>query len=1439
MSAPYCLPLNSENASLENVGGKGMSLAKMLNAELPVPDGFHVTTEAYRRFVAANDLQPRILEALRGVSAADTATLDAASSQIGNLFASGAIPAGLASEIKSAYLALSPIPYPFDKGDGGIGEKGISVAVRSSATAEDLPGASFAGQQETYLNIRGADAVLEAVKKCWASLWTARAIAYRLNNAIDQESVALAVVVQKLVFADAAGIMFTANPINGKRDELVINAAWGLGEAIVSGAVTPDTLTVEKVAGRILRQEIAEKAVMTVRTEEGVIEQPVSDAQKRKAVLTDAQAAELARLGIKIEQFYGMPMDVEWAIADGQFAIVQARPITALPEPEAPLPTEWKRTDPKAIYFRSSIVEQLPDPLTPLFTTLGGQIISRGTAKLFNDLLGKNTASEDVFTTVNGYAYYQMHITLRMFWGSLNAVVKFWPEFKRSEQRWREDAHGRYVTVIERWRSRPLSDLKAAELLEGTRQLMAEMVYTYNVLQSGVLGLAGGSEMIYALVYDRLVKRAGDPPAATLVVGFDSLPILAEKSLYDLAQQARACPPLAEYLLRTSAARSAGEIIANQTPPGIEEDAWSAWQRAFAAHLEKYGHTIYNLDFSKPLPADDPAPLLETCKMYLSGQGTSPYDRQQKLVERREQASQAILGRLKGWRLRLFRKVLGWVRTFGPMREDSLADLGLGYPLLRRLLAELGRRLMQAGMLTQPDDVYWLNEDEAERAAAALDRGEPLTSAVALIAQRKAQWRAQKRLTPPTALPERSRMGRTMEKLGPANTAQAAGGVLKGVGASQGQVTGLARVLHGPEDFNQMKPGEILVAAITTPAWTPLFAMASAIVTDVGGVLSHGSIVAREYGIPAVLGTGLATKRIQSGQTITVDGTTGTVTIPKSKDAPIEWKLPKPKGIYMRGSVVDLMPDPLSPLFISMGIPGIITGVGRAGRVLTRSEPTLPSDYFVTINSYAYGGVTFGPREWLWVFGRMLLSYPRILRQGISFWREEVHPHYRAVATRWQAQTPESLTPSELWRGVNESLDAAMYYVGTLMFATMGASAGSEGLLTKVYNRLVKRAGDPPAAALQMGYNTIPIRAEKSLYDLAQWCRTIPALAEHLLNTPASGLVDQLAASSPTGERGTGWDEFVSRFQAYLASYGYIIYQLDFANPLPLETPAPMLENIKMYLRGEGVNPHERQRASEEKRLRTIEMALNRLKGLKRWAFRKALAWAQPLAEVREDALADIGLGYPRLRQMLRELGKRLAQAGALEQADDIFWLEKTEVDRSVAALERGETLASFSAQVQERQAFWQKMKGETAPPMLPPRKTLYGIKTEVFTPATAESQTDGTLKGVAASAGRVTAPARVLRGPGDFGQMRPGEVLVAETTTPAWTPLFVMAAAVVTDVGGPLSHGSIVAREYGIPAVMGTGVGTRRIHNGQMITVDGNNGIVTLGSQTDQSNHE
>src|SRR5829696_7118647 len=835
-------------------GGKGANLGELSSAGLPVPPGFIVTTTAYDAFVVSNAIGSAIVRRASVARATDPAAFEEVAEGISALFSGGKVPEEMADEIRAAYVEL-----------GKDGE--TAVAVRSSATAEDLPGASFAGQQDTYLNVRGAEALLEAVKNCWASLWTARAMAYRARQSIDPETVSLAVVVQRMVEAEAAGVMFTANPANGRRNELTISAAWGLGESVVSGTVTPDFIVVEKGSWRVLSRETSDKQVMTVYSGSGTEERPVPEARRRQPVLDDGPVAELARYGKRLEDHYGTPQDIEWALAGDEFFVVQARTITALPEPMADPPTNWS----------------VPDPLSPLFADLAYESVPRSLDKLMNELLGSDTIREGdlAFPTVNGYAYYyyKMAAILRISARALAVLPSLYGSGKASGvKRWREYSHPRYATIVKEWEAQPPEDLPAVGLLASARELLDAGTEYYTSVQT-IIPIAATSELLFTGFYDRLIRREGDPPGQIFVLGFDSTPIRAEKSLYDLAMWCGEHPELAAALLDTPSQRALELLRMEEPPAGMDERVWEDWRLRFRTHLHTFGYTVYDLDFVNPVPADDPAPLFDTLKFYLRGQGQNPYERQRRMVRRREEATRAMLERLDPARGRLIGRLLRWAQDAAPVREDALADTGLAWPVMRRMLLELGRRLFEAGAVEKPADVFWLRRQELEDMASSLDAGEmQLASLAEAVEQRKMLWRGQRRVTPPQLLPQDSWF-KVFESLMPAASEEQTGDTIKGIAASGGHVTAAARVLGGPGDFGQMRPGEVLVAAITTPAWTSLFAMASAVVTDVGGPLSHSSIVAREYGIPAVLGTGVATRRIRSEQNIRVDGDAGTVTL--------------------------------------------------------------------------------------------------------------------------------------------------------------------------------------------------------------------------------------------------------------------------------------------------------------------------------------------------------------------------------------------------------------------------------------------------------------------------------------------------------------------------------------------------------------------------------
>lgn len=875
---PLVLALDDTSATLANVGGKGASLARMVAAGLPVPPGFHITTAAYRRFVAENSLQEKILAALADASIEHPATLEDASKQIGKLFEEGGMPEAIAEAIRRAYAE-------FGTGD-------LPVAVRSSATAEDLPEMSFAGQQETYLNMRGAAMVLDAVKRCWASLWTARAIGYRLRNAIAPQDVSLAVVVQELVDAESSGVLFTVNPLTGRNEQAMIDATWGLGEALVGGLVTPDSIVVDKASGAIISQEVSDKAVMTVRTPEGTHEEPVPEQRRTMPVLDAAQATALTRLGERIEQLYGQPMDIEWAQRESHVFIVQARPITTLPassagrEKPGPDAREWALPDPRGQYYRSSVIELLPDPLSPLFATLGLPAWNNGMSRLMREMGIYNSIGEVPIVTVNGYAYYELITTpvrsLRMALAIPSLFFTRLPGLLRTaRQRWEEDALPAYRTTVERWEAENLPTVLSAQLLVGAREILNAAAHYYITIQSGILPAAYMSELWLTLVYEKMFKRRQDPVLLSLLLGYDSSPIRAEEALYDLAQWARTQNGL-EHVLQNMTKTQFTAAYQTGHAEGVDEELWSIFCQRFATHLAHFGHTIYDLDFSRPVPAEEPAALLETLKFFLSPEAPDPHMRQAESAREREQAMQAILAQ-RGPLTAFLRRQVQRTQNFIPLREDALADAGLGWPVLRRMLREVGTRMVNSGAIAAADDIFWLTVEEVQAATLELDKGLPATRDLrAEVAERQALWKRQQQVPPPVALPLKTGarfLGIDFTNVMPSRTDQPEGDVLKGIAASPGQITGLARVIHGPDEFDQMQQGDILVARITTPAWTPLFALASGIVTDVGGPLSHSSIVAREYHIPAVLGTGVATERLRSGQRITVDGNTGLVTL--------------------------------------------------------------------------------------------------------------------------------------------------------------------------------------------------------------------------------------------------------------------------------------------------------------------------------------------------------------------------------------------------------------------------------------------------------------------------------------------------------------------------------------------------------------------------------
>ena len=872
----YTIPLQQlRKSDIHSAGGKGANLGQMTAAGFPVPPGFVLTTDAYNAFVKVHGLQEQIIDLVATISADDPQSSEDASGKIKQLFLDGEIPHDLANELFAQYEDLDQ----------------TAVAVRSSATAEDLPQASFAGQQETFLNVRGPDALLDAVKACWASLWTARALAYRERMGIDHEALAMAVIVQAMVPADVSGILFTAYPTTGARDELLVNASFGLGEAIVSGQVTPDTYLLNRENLSVKETTLGSKEVMIAAAGEGrTTLQPVPVARRAESTLSSDLLGELAALGLRAEEhFGGVPQDIEWAVAEGRFWLLQARPITNLPP--APLQdVRWEPLRPGSVWMRRQVVEHMPEPLSPLFDELylqeGLDQSMQSYADFMSELSGLNIDIWDIIqppfaTTVNGYAYSlaSFEISPKLIPFVLRIYIVVLPKMIRHMfPRWRDESLPAYRATIAQWKQIDLATTADEDLLLGIRDLAHEDA-VYWFAAAVPLGLARITDSLLDYFLKTVAARRGRsdgprPTSGAYLSGFPSKTVEAQVQLEVIAGKIRGSGRLREEVANTPAPHLLRMLVEHPDGQSAMDD--------LQHYLDTYGHQVYNLDFAAPTLADDPVPVLLSLKTAVEHPERDARARQAQLTQDRETLVARTEQSLNPIQRAIFRPLLRWAQRYAPIREEALFYVGAAWPALRQLALELGRRLTEAGSLDAADDVFYLRSDELAAASVARADGLARPELAKLARERRALREARKRLDPPVVVPPDGRM-----KFGPIDMAMfeptpravSTGPTLEGFAVSPGHVTAAASVIRSPQDFDKMALDTILVCTTTTPAWTPLFAQAKGLVTDIGGALAHGSIVAREYGIPAVMGTGVATQRIDNGQLIRVDGDSGTVTL--------------------------------------------------------------------------------------------------------------------------------------------------------------------------------------------------------------------------------------------------------------------------------------------------------------------------------------------------------------------------------------------------------------------------------------------------------------------------------------------------------------------------------------------------------------------------------
>jgi pyruvate,water dikinase len=902
---PLILPFTAPEPTLARAGGKGLNLSALARAGFPVPPGFIVTTDAYRAFVAANQIQDRLLSLVKSLAPDDPIALESASTQIAALFAEGHIPPDIAEAITSAYndlsvgagLAPALVPAPAQGRPQG---SPLPVAVRSSATAEDLPGLSFAGQQETYLNIVGADAVLNAVKKCWASLWTARAIGYRARNNIAPEEVILAVVVQSMIASDSSGVLFTANPLTGHRGEMVIDASFGLGEAIVQGLVEPDHNVIDSTRWTITARKLGTKAITIVPRAEGGVGEEVKREAAAQQALPDPQIIALAQLAGRVADHFESPQDIEWAWANDQLYLLQSRPITSL------FPVPKVSFDPLIIWFSFGAVQGLVGPITPL----GRDAIHRvaaGAGAMFGlrlkpeevDLFAP--AGERIWIKISDFIRHPIGNRLfgellsfvepsvgrilkllaadprlgagtgKLKLSTLRRLARFaLPVLARLARNTLHPDDARYpfeAAITERLSTAriPPADDRFGRLANVITFMQDRIASVFSFLLPQFIPVFGPS--MAAL---NLLNRLGNRTLALEATrGLpNNVTTEMDLALWRTATEIRADRKSADFFGEADAPALARHYLNGALP--------SAAQTAIARFMDQYGmRGVGEIDIGQPRWREDPTPVMHTLQSYLS---IAPEFAPDVVFARGERAAQAAIEKLAaeargqpgGWlKEKLVRAAARRIRLLMGARESpkffAIRTMGIA----RRALLEVGQEFVEAGAIDRPDDLVFLQLSELE----SLSRNET-RDWKALIAERRAAY--ERELRRPQAPRVLVSDGRAFyEGLG----AETEGDdTIIGSPVSPGVAEGFVRVVLDPR-HTQLAPGEILVCPGTDPAWTPLFMAAGGLVTEVGGMMTHGSVVAREYGIPAVVGVESATVRLKTGQRVRVDGTTGRVMV--------------------------------------------------------------------------------------------------------------------------------------------------------------------------------------------------------------------------------------------------------------------------------------------------------------------------------------------------------------------------------------------------------------------------------------------------------------------------------------------------------------------------------------------------------------------------------
>jgi len=866
------------------VGGKAMSLCRMKRVGLPVPRGFCITAAAFREHLESNNLVGQIKTAADKLNLASVENSNAILAEIRQVIINAPLAGELLNQIENRYRTLAA----------------GRLAVRSSAMAEDLPEHSFAGQYETYLGIVSLADCIDAVKKCWTSLWTERAYNYRQKNGFDHLVVNMAVIIQSLIEADASGVLFTVDPRYGPSGNIVIEACFGLGQALVSGKVTPDRFVIHKKNLRLLFRAISEKKIEYVIDEEGELREQTAAYEKSTTwSLNKKQIKSLARLARKIEAEFGCPQDIEWAVYKNKIYLLQSRPITVMPQESS--------CEDRQIWCSSPAREVMPDVITPvtqsmLLGVMGQEFFdsvfhvlccSRGDYPLYSIIAGRLYFNANPWGTLFRVVPGVRNFDLMIFAGSnkdlregteklLTAPDEDLPDLKFSLLRFIVKLPLTIIGVLfntpkkgqrllakinaknEKWSRLDISSLSAAqitkccqELILDFREIVGHIMYLFSIF-------------VVLPILDKVCTKwlsEDSTCMGRLLAGLEGMnDAVAGLELWKLATSADTNPDV-KHLILSDNDWGTIQLKLAQTDPG--KDFLKNWDD----FMDRHGHhcraelELYNRRWS-----ETPDYILKLLRSYITQIGKiDPIQNFNNLAQKRQQLEQQCREKLRNPLKRMiFNQLLVRSQQGSIFRENVKSEVIKSITAMRKTLVELGKKLSEKGIIRNQDDIFFLQFEEIESAVqdnAGFDMYHD-------IATRRAGYDKNKTIMPPDVVFGKFDPDKYVPEPVDANIE-----TLNGLGVSPGVTTGKARVILRADTDEQVLAGEVLVAPFTDPGWTPYFVTAAAIVMDQGGILSHGSIVAREYGIPAVVNVGAATRIIKTGQTIQVDANRGVVRI--------------------------------------------------------------------------------------------------------------------------------------------------------------------------------------------------------------------------------------------------------------------------------------------------------------------------------------------------------------------------------------------------------------------------------------------------------------------------------------------------------------------------------------------------------------------------------